>query len=172
VVRELDLISVPTVPLPRAPLRWETEKAPTYRVPTDAFEVDDAPGWFIGSIESIPKSERPDPAFRKVYGMAGGLFYHDDLGKSEEFVDAVGAGLAFDQQGTEVARAAFTSDFYRISAHPAVAGVIGLSRSGELHAYDARLNELFRTSVGASPEFQALRRRIHPPGESGGMGSQ
>ena len=74
-VRELDLNSLPYVPLPRAPLRWGTPSARAHSQMQEAealFEIRDAP-WQLASIEKLVAYERPDPAFRLLTFM---LFQH------------------------------------------------------------------------------------------------
>ena len=159
-VRDLDLNQVPTVSLPRAPLRWEADRLPPPAVPLEAFEVADAPGWSVAAIASIPKEERPDPAFRRLYPMADGVLYHDDLGKAEDFPDAPSAGIVYDARGREIARAAFGSDFYRIGVHPQGTGLIGLSRDCEIHAYDRSLRPILRTGLAAFAEMARVRDRV------------
>jgi hypothetical protein len=65
-LRELDLNSLPYVPLPRAPLRWGTPSGRAHSQMQEAealFEIRDAP-WQLASIEKLAAYERPDPAFR------------------------------------------------------------------------------------------------------------
>jgi hypothetical protein len=159
-IRDLDLSAVPIVRLPRAPLRWEAEQLPAPPVPEAAFGVADGEGWRITSITSIPKNERPDPAFRRLYPMDRGLLYVDDLGKTEEFPGARSAGLVFDGQGREVARSAFELDFYRISVNPRGRGLIGLSHDGVVHAYDERLRTVLHTGIVNFPEMASVRKRL------------
>lgn len=159
-VRDLDLGDVPTIPLPRAPLRWEADQVPPPQVPIEAFDVADAPGWSVASIQAIPKEERPDPAFRQVYPMRHAVLYHDDLGKAEGFPEAPSAGIVYDSQGLEAARAPFNADFYRIGVHPRGAGVIGLSQKCEVHAYDGALRPILRTGVASFGETARIRKRL------------
>jgi hypothetical protein len=81
-MRELDLNSLPYVPLPRAPLRWAHHPLVCTRRMQEAealFEIRDAP-WQLASIEKLAAHERPDPAFRLLYPVDSGLLMFDDLG--------------------------------------------------------------------------------------------
>jgi hypothetical protein len=73
-LHELDLKSLPYVPLPRAPLRWESRSGGAGKAPEaeDAFEVRDAK-WRLTAVEKLPTAERPDPAFRRLYPVDCGL---------------------------------------------------------------------------------------------------
>src|SRR5712692_8510635 len=73
-LREIDLNSLPYVPLPRAPMRWGTQSARAHPQMQEAealFEIRDAP-WQLASIEKLAAHERPDPAFRLLYPVDSG----------------------------------------------------------------------------------------------------
>lgn len=108
-VRELDLNSLPYVPLPRAPLRWSTPSARAQQQMQEAealFEIHDAP-WQLASIEKLAAHERPDPAFRLLYPVDCGLLMFDDLGHARGFGPIQAAALRYDRAGGLAAKAGF-----------------------------------------------------------------
>ncbi|MDQ3606731.1 MAG: hypothetical protein M3418_11190, partial [Gemmatimonadota bacterium] len=159
-IQDLDLGAIPTIQLPRAPMAWEAEKVPPPPVPANPFEVEDSDSWQVESITPIPKEERPDMAFRKLYPMEEALLYLDDLGKAEDFPSARTAALVYDTHGREVARAGFDADFYRIGVNPRGRGFIGMSRECEIHLYDAKLQQVLHTGLNSFPEMEGIRRRF------------
>src|SRR5216684_7753770 len=81
-LREIELNSLPYVPLPRAPMRWGTLSVRAHPQMHEAealFEIRDAP-WQLASIEKLDGHERPDPPFRLLYPVDSGLLMFDDLG--------------------------------------------------------------------------------------------
>ena len=60
-LRELDLNSLPYVPLPRAPMRWGTQSGRAHPQMQEAealFEIRDAP-WQLASIEKLAAQRAP-----------------------------------------------------------------------------------------------------------------
>lgn len=168
-VREIDLASLPYVSLPRAPLRWEERES--RRVPepvpepSDSFELADASGWTLRSVEKIPMEQRPDTAYRRFFSSLDGLFLVDDLGKTDAFPDAPASVLRYDHRGNEVASAPLLHDIYRISVNPLGRGFAALSRGAVLHAYDDALRPFLETGLSDYPEVRALQSRM-------GLGSE
>src|ERR1700687_3282909 len=100
-LRELDLNSLPYVPLPRAPLRWATpsSRAPSQMQEAEAlFETHGAP-WKLASTEQLAAHQRPDPAFRLLYPVDCGLLMFDDLGHARGFGPIQAAALRCDPAG-------------------------------------------------------------------------
>jgi hypothetical protein len=94
-LREIDLSSLPYVPLPRAPMRWDTQSGrahPQMQQGEALFEIHDAP-WQLASIEKLASHERPDPAFRLRYPVDSGLLMFDDLGHARGFGPIQAAAL-------------------------------------------------------------------------------
>ena len=94
-LREIDLSSLPYVPLPRAPMRWDTQSGrahPQMQEGEALFEIHDAP-WQLASIEKLASHERPDPAFRLRYPVYSGLLMFDDLGHARGFGPIQAAAL-------------------------------------------------------------------------------
>ena len=125
-LRELDLQSLPYVPLPRAPLRWEEAWSQRVRKMIEAqdiFEVRDAE-WRLTVVEKLPIAERPDPAFRRLYPVDSGLLMIDDLGKSKGMGRIKAAALQYDRNGRLAAKAGFTRGLYRLGVHPLGRGLV------------------------------------------------
>ena len=161
-LRELDLKSLPYVPLPRAPLRWEEARSHgTRKIPEaqDFFEVRDAK-WRLTAVEKLPTAERPDPAFRRLYPVDGGLLIIDDLGKAKGLGPIKAAALRYDRCGRLAAQAGFSRGLYRLGVHPLGHGLVAMSADGVLHAYDEDLQPLFETALADAPQIQALCRRF------------
>ena len=160
---EIDLSSLSYVPLPRAPLRWEEKQAnrERARVPEakDHFEVRDA-DWRIEAIEPIPAEARPDPAFRQFHPSDSGLWMIDDLGKAEGLGSIPASALRYDRKGSLAFKTGLHHGIYRIGVHPLGKGLIAMSKSCVVHAYDDSLVMLFETALDRAPETQALRKRF------------
>lgn len=163
-VRELDLDTLPYVPLPRAPLRWEERPNRVREVipkPEEFFEVRDAADWSLGNVEKVPIEDRPDTAYRQLYPMADGVLLIDDLGKAEAHPGAPAAALIFDRLGRSVRSAPLGHDVYRLDANPLGQGVIALSRDCVLHAYGPTIEPLFEYDLRTAPEIQHLMVERH-----------
>ena len=160
---EIDISSLAYVPLPRAPLRWEEKQAnrERARVPEakDHFEVRDA-DWRIEAIEPIPAEARPDPAFRQFHPSDSGLWMIDDLGKAEGLGNIPASALRYDREGRLAVKTGLRHGTYRIGVHPLGKGLIAMSKSCVVHAYDDSLVMLFETALDRAPETQALRKRF------------
>jgi DnaJ-like protein len=158
-LREIDLNSLPYVPLLRAPLRWGTQAGRAHPQMQEAealFELRDAP-WQLASIEKLASHERPDPAFRLLYPVDSGLLMFDDLGHARGFGPIQAAALRYDRSGGLAAKAGFARDLYRLGVHPLGRGFIAMSADCVVHAYDEHLKPLFETSLAEAPELQPLR---------------
>jgi len=162
--REIDLQSLPYVPLPRAPLRWEERSEEPSRKPvndaSDWFEIREADQLKLLSVEKIPIEERPDPAFRQIHPINTGLIMVDDLGKSKNCGSAPAAVVRFGRDGNRAAEALLHHDVYRIGVNPLGRGLIAMSRDCVAHAYDDTLNLILETSLHDSQEILALQRRL------------
>lgn len=162
-LREIDVSKLAYVPLPRAPLRWEEEQAGRQRgkdcVAAEWFEVRDAP-WSLSSVEKLPASARPDPAFSHMHPRDSGLLLLDYSGKAEGFGPIKAAALCYDRAGDVVAKAALNEDIYRIGVHPQGRGMIAMSRGCVAHAYDDGLNPFLETPLAEAPEIRAIRQRL------------
>src|SRR5229473_7064518 len=106
-LHEIDLKSLPYVPLPRAPMRWGTPSNrahPQMQEGEALFEIRDA-SWQLASIEKLASHERPDPAFRLLYPVDCGLLMFDDLGHARGFGSVQAAALRYDRSGRLAAKA-------------------------------------------------------------------
>lgn len=161
---EIDITRVPLVPLPRAPLRWEEAAqgrvARATEIPDDAFELREAPAWKISTIEKIPASERPDPAFRKFHSTNRGLLLLDDLGKATAFPNARASAVRYGPHGEIHATAPLLHDVYRVATNPLGNGLIALSRECVLHAYHADLRPFIETAMAGDLEVERLCKRL------------
>jgi DnaJ domain len=158
-LRELDLNSLPYVPLPRAPMPWGTPSAranPQMQEAEALFEIRDAP-WQLASIEKLAAHERPDPAFRLIYPVDCGLLMFDDLGHARGLGPVQAAALRYDRAGGLAAKAGFARNIYRLGVHPLGRGFIAMSADCVMHAYDENLKSLFETGLAEAPELQPLR---------------
>ena len=162
-IREIDISTLAYIPLPRSPLRWEETQARRERVEiaatADRFEVRDA-DWTVSSIDKIPMSERPDPAFRSLYVRASGLLLVDDLGKAAGFEGAPAAAICYDRAGNITAKAALIQDQFHLSVHPLGRGMIAMSAECVLHSYGDDLELILETPLSAAPEIKAIRKRF------------
>jgi len=166
--REIDLSRLPVLSLPRAPLRWEEhgkrgiESVP---VPDDQFDVIDAPGWTVASVEKIPMTDRPDTAYRQIHPTDDGIILFDDLGNAANFPQAPASVIRFDRSGTKSAEAALLHDVYRLGVNALGRGLISMSKECIVHAYDADLRLIMETPMAAAPEVRALKARFGIQGE-------
>jgi len=161
---EVDLNSLPYIPLPKAPPRWEEPKKGQRPAPVEAeselFKLYDSDAWRILSVQKLTNSERPDPAFRRIFPIDTGLIMVDDLGNSEKSNSAPAAAIRFGREGNRICDAPLYHDIYRIGVNPLGRGVIAMSKECIAHAYDDMLRCIFETSLIDSPEVQALQRRL------------
>jgi hypothetical protein len=162
-LREIDISQVAYVPLPRSPLRWGEEQAGRQRGQDSAvvgpFEIRDA-AWRLASVEKLPSSARPDPAFSHMHPRDSGLLLLDHIGKAEGFGRIKAAALCYDRAGNVTAKAALNEDIYCIGVHPQGSGMIAMSRESVVHAYDDALNPLLETALNEAPEIRAIRQRF------------
>lgn len=163
-LREIDVARIPYVPLPRSPLRWEEAQvrgaAAELPEAMDHFEVRDANGWEIGTIEKIPPEEKPDTAFRQLHPLDSGLLMVDDLGKAEGLGRIPAAVLRYGRSGELLAKKPLLHDVYRINVNPMGRGLIAMSKDCVVHAYDDALESILETKLGDAPEIRAIRRRF------------
>lgn len=161
---EIDTASIPLVPLPRAPLRWEAATqgrvAAAAEIPDDAFELREAPAWRITAIDKIPTAERPDPAFRRFHSSNRGLLLLDDLGKAAAFPNASASAVRYGPHGEIHASAPLLHDVYRVGTNPLGNGLIALSRGCVLHAYDHDLRPFIETAMAGDLEVERLCKRL------------
>jgi hypothetical protein len=160
-LHELDWKFLPSEMLPPPPLRREQyrrESEITTR--NDLFEVH-ADGWRIKSVDKLPLSFRPDPAFRRFHPIASGLLMFDDLGNAKGFGNSEAATLRYDRDGRLAARAGFDHRLYRLGLHPHAREFIAISADGVLHAYDDDLCLLWRIRPSNAPPIQALCCRFN-----------
>lgn len=162
--REIDLQSLPYVPLPRSPLRWEKTRGKNKSKPVELtsqwFEILDSVGWELLSVEKLAQDERPDPAFRRIYPMDTGLIMVDDLGNSDRSGTDPAAAVRFGREGNRIVEAPFHHDIYRIGVNALGRGLIAMSRDCVAHAYDDSLKCILETSLIESPEVQTLQKRL------------
>ena len=162
-INEIDISSLSYVPLPHAPLRWEEKQSRREKTRVvnarDHFEIQDG-DWRIESVEGIPPSERPDPAFRRMHPSDSGLVFIDDLGNADGLGQLEAAALRYDRSGKQVAIRGLSHGIYRIGVHPLGRGMVALSQQCVLHAYDDFLNLFLETSLGKAPEIVKLRKRL------------
>lgn len=163
-MREIDIACIPYVPLPRSPLRWEEAQvrgaAAEVPEPTDHFEVRDANGWEVRTIEKIPPEEKPDTAFRQLHPMHSGLLMVDDLGKAEGLGRIPAAVLRYGRSGELLAKKPLLHDIYRIDVNPMGRGLIAMSKDCVVHAYDDGLESILETTLADTPEIRAIRKRF------------
>jgi hypothetical protein len=157
---EVDLRSLPYLPLPKAPLRWEETKGGQTLKPIEAeselFELHDSSGWKLLSVEKLKNNERPDPAFRRIHPIDTGLIMVNDHGSGS----APAAAVRFGREGNRVVDAPLYHDIYRIGVNALGRGLIAMSRECVVHAYDDALKCILETSLCDSPEVHALQQRL------------
>jgi hypothetical protein len=163
-LHQIDASSIPCIPLPRSPLRWEEAqvRGAAAEVPgaADHFEIRDAEGWEIGKVEKIPPEERPDPAFRQLHPLDSGLLMVDDLGKAEGLDLIPAAAARYGRLGELIAKKPLLHDVYRINVNPMGRGLIAMSRDCVVHAYDDALELVFETALRDASEIRAIRKRL------------
>ena len=149
------------IPLPRAPHRLENDTAgwPPPADGPDPFQLVEAPGWSLGEVESLPVSERPNPAFRQLHLGATGIFVVADLGDPQDFPGAPAAAMHYDRGGDISARRPLLHDAYRVQVN-AAGGLAVQSKTCVLHAYDTSLEPLFQTNLRAAPEVSYAKHRF------------
>ena len=107
----LEIDAFEYIPLPRAPLQWETSQTISIPEAVEDFEIHDA-DWQISSIEKLKKGERPDPAYRQIYASDAGLFMVDDLGKAADLGPLKSSAMLYHRDGLPGPKAAFQHDVF------------------------------------------------------------
>lgn len=162
--KEIDIQSLPFIPLPRSPNRWDElkgkNKSKTIVSPSQWFEITDSAGWTLISIEKLAQNERPDPAFRRIYPIDKGLILVDDLGNSNRSGSKPAAAALFGHEGDLLIDTPFHHDIYRIGVNTLGRGLIAMSRGCIAHAYDDSFKCILETSLFDSPEVKTLKKRL------------
>lgn len=158
--REPDLKHVNVVPLPPSPNAWER---PVELLTTQEIFADPHGAWHEIVVESIPKEDRPDPAFRRHYSTRGGALSFDDLAKSDASVGAPGAVIFSNGKGQSGTPVSLRRDPYHVSVHPEGEGFALRSKSNVLTVYDRDLQVEFETDLARAPEVAANRDRLGLP---------
>jgi hypothetical protein len=157
--REISFENIPYFSLPVAPSRWEI-KNKDIESTEEWFEIKNNNKWVIDDIILIPKEERPDPAFRKVFPVNKRILYVDDLGNSEEFNDSPVAIKLVDQNGNEIVSKGLEFDIYKYGINPFGNGYAFISKDHVLHTYDLGFNNLFTTSIENFPEVISAKNKF------------
>jgi hypothetical protein len=160
---EVDLKSIPYIPLPKAPLRWEEkqvgQKFKAAEAESELFELYDSDCWRLLSVEKLKSDERPDPAFRRIYPIDTGLIMVNDHDNSEHG-SAPAAVVRLGRAGNRITDASLNHNIYRIGVNALGQGFIAMSKECIVHAYDDMLKCILETSLSDSPEVRALQRRL------------
>jgi hypothetical protein len=157
--RKIDWSAVTHIALPRSPSRWELDPHDSREdALIEPFEIVDSQEWTALEIEKLPPSERPDPAFRKLYATGSGILALDDLGKSDPKAEAV--VMRYGRGGEIEAKESLAHGVYRVGVSAMSGSFIGLSRTHVAHAYDERLRLIFETDLSKAPEVVAIQRRL------------
>jgi hypothetical protein len=166
--RDIDLSTLPYVPLPRAPHRWEAKRddAAGEVGASGWFEIRGAEDWELLSVDKIPFKQRPDPAFRRIHPTDTGLIMLDDLGKSSLSNSAPASALSYGRNGDLQAEAPLLHDVYRLGVNAMGDGLIAMSRDCVVHAYDSNLSMILESSLLQTPEVRALQQRLQIKTES------
>ena len=110
----------------------------------------------VASVEPLPLGHRPDPAFRRLFLSASGLFAVDDLANAAGLGNIPAAAL---YQGftREIARttAPLCYGAHLVSVHPHGHLLACVSDRGVLHTYDSRLS-LHSEAIAANEERRVL----------------
>ena len=177
--RPLTLRNLPYVRLPKAPNAWgeqyrtreegvlETESgtkaqavnAKELRSTLARFAVS-GNGWALSREEALPPTERPDPAFKRVFPTAGSTLWLDPKGRRAEFPTAPAIALTTDRAGAKLVECGLAHDVYRADVNDGGSGVLFLSREGVLHGYTERLEVLVLERVVDLPEYAAQANRF------------
>lgn len=163
-LNEIDITRIPYIPLPRSPLRWEEAQlrsvAAEMPQPINYFDIHDANGWEIESVDKIPQDEKPDTAFRKYHPFNLGLFMVDDLGNAEGFGQIPAAVLRYSRSGKLLTKKPLLHDIYRIDVNPMGQGLIAMSKDCVVHAYNDALKLILETTLRSTPELQRIQKRF------------
>lgn len=164
----IDLSSLPYVRLPRAPAGWEERDvqqksdSPVPKEELPLFAVEGA-DWHVDDPQTLEKSERPDPAFKRMFLTAGHTYALDPRGRSKGYEDSVSILRVADRTGAAKEERGLPYDVYRADVNVDGSGIIFLSREAILHAYDHTLASLLSVQIGDVPEHQAASERLGIP---------
>ena len=130
--RPLSLENLPYIRLPKAPFAWQER----HRTQSEAISVATAReaahdtnarasrrtlphfivsgnGWALAKEEALPPSERPNPAYKRMFPTAGSTLWIDPKGRREGFPSAPAVALTTDRAGARVAERGLSYDVYR-----------------------------------------------------------
>jgi hypothetical protein len=177
--RPLSLENLPYIRLPKAPFAWQER----HRTQSEAISVATAReaahdtnarasrrtlphfivsgnGWALAKEEALPPSERPNPAYMRMFPTAGSTLWIDPKGRREGFPSAPAVALTTDRAGARVAERGLAYDVYRADVNADGSGMIFLSRDGILHGYTQTLEPILTESVADLPEYAAQAKRF------------
>ena len=174
----LSFENLPYIRLPKAPIAWEERyrsqsesilnaasvgttdtnvKAPRSNRPRFIVSGN---GWEVGSEETLPPNERPDPAFKQMFPTAGSTLWLDPKGRHAGFPSAPAVALTTDRAGAKRAERGLKYDVYRADVNADGSGIIFLSRDGILHGYTETLELIMTERVKDLPEYAAQAQRF------------
>ena len=163
----LDLDSIPSVALPRAPEAWDEDRVARARRETEAeecnFESFGPAGFQLEDEQRLPMFERPDPAFRRLAITRSGMFFLDDLGKSQIADSSPAALMAVDRHGAPRGQRPLAWGVHKFHTDPLGQGIAALSREAVLHAYDSSLRPLFSAPLSETAEVKRVQTRLGLP---------
>ena len=83
-------------------------------------------GWALSREEALPPTERPDPAFKRVFPTAGSTLWLDPKGRRAEFPTAPAIALTTDRSGAKLVECGLAHDVYRADVNDGGSGVLFL----------------------------------------------
>lgn len=105
------------------------------------FILSEGSGWTLSDIKSIPKLERPDPAFKPTAFTSDGILYTDKNGKSEIASHGGQSALRkINRSGCVIAEKSLSHNIYRIGCNSIGSFLAIMDKEGMLYIYDALLN--------------------------------
>jgi len=160
--QEIELNALDLVPLPPSPTNWSnsTELPAT----TETF-ADPDERWREMTVQPIPATERPDPAFRKHFTTRDGILSFDDLAKSEDSHGAGGAVMFTPEMEGEAFIKPLARRPYEMDIHPEGLGFAIRTKGNLLTVYNEKLEMDFETDLEVAPEVVANRKRFDLDGE-------
>lgn len=176
--RPLSFENLPYIRLPKAPLAWEDRYHAQSETICDATSIGgqhshakaskstlprfkvSGNGWAVGSEETLPPDERPDPAFKQMFPTAGSTLWLDPKGRHAGFPSAPAVALTTDRAGARRAERGLQYDVYRADVNADGSGMVFLSRDGILHGYTETLEPLMIERVEDLPEYAAQAKRF------------
>ncbi len=154
VPRQIDLSSIPYIPLPPSPIVWQYQE-PEIKSEKNLFELIDSSHCSLGSSVKLEDHEKPALFYKKIRLQSDGCLFIDPYGKNDELAECKASLMKRSNTGSVVAKAGLENDIYRIATNPLHEYCGFMSSNGIFHAYNGKLEKIFEHNFSIDPRIIA-----------------